>query len=74
MKTSGFIEYKERNVTVEYEYYYRPEVRYLPNGDPGYPPESEFAILGIYKDGIDIQDVFTDEEIIEMQEYLESKM
>jgi len=46
---------------VEVNWYYDPGVWYLPNGDPGYPPESDeeriitYVTLGNYK--------FTEDEL-----------
>ena len=42
------------DLIVEYDYYYRPGLWTLPNGDPGYPEEEECNILKVTVGNVDI--------------------
>lgn len=50
------INFKGIDLRVHYETTpYSPEVRYLPNGDPGYPAEGgDFDIYSVELEGVDI--------------------
>ena len=37
-------------IEIEFDYHYDPGRYYMPNGDPGYPPEETAEITKIYND------------------------
>lgn len=64
------INYKEVEMVVEYEVTpYIPEVRYLSNGDPGYPAEGgEFNIIDIIVRDQSITTLLSDEQFTEIEQ------
>lgn len=70
MQGSGYVTYK--NIELEIDYYstpYVPEVRYLPNGDPGHPAEGgDFDVEAVRLLGskVDIFELLSPETIHEI--------
>lgn len=70
MQGSGYVTYKD--IELEIDYYatpYVPEVRYLPNGDPGYPAEGgDFDVEAVRLLGskVDIFELLSPETIHEI--------
>lgn len=59
----------ELHLTVTFSYYYDPGRYYMPNGDPGYPPEESFDIEDVYVTNdtkLDVPEWVTDELIEEI--------
>lgn len=53
---------KEKDLEVTYDYYHDPGRHTLPNGDPGYPPETEVEINAITRKGVNVMDLISEEE------------
>lgn len=55
------------NIYVRYNWYYEPERAWLPNGDPGYPAESEIEIIEFHvsEDPVATIPDWVDESVLE---------
>lgn len=72
MKGTGSVTYKDIELEIDYDTTpFVPEVRYLPNGDPGYPAEGgDFDVEAVRLVGsdVDIFELLSDKTIDEIAE------